>query len=82
MAKLTLTEDERQWASGLADKLKESLPALEAIDTEGVEPLITVLDVQNVFREDVAVKMLTREELLSNAPEQCDGYFQVPKALE
>jgi hypothetical protein len=49
---------------------------------EGGEPLVTVLNVQNDFREDIAVKFMPREELLSNAPEQYDGYFQVPRTIE
>jgi aspartyl-tRNA(Asn)/glutamyl-tRNA(Gln) amidotransferase subunit C len=82
MAKLDLPESERQWVSGAADKLIEGFSALARIDTAGVKPLVTVLDIQNVLREDEAKKMITREELLSNAPEQHDGYFQVPKTLD
>jgi len=82
MAKLDLPESERRLASDRADMLIDSFGLLEGIDTSGIEPLITVLDVKNVFREDVGVKMLTREELLVNAPEQYEGYFMVPKTLE
>jgi len=82
MVKLDLPETERQWVSGRADMLTASFAALEAIETTGVEPLITVLDIHNVFREDIAIKTLPRGELLANAPEQYDGYFQVPKALQ
>jgi aspartyl-tRNA(Asn)/glutamyl-tRNA(Gln) amidotransferase subunit C len=82
MVKLNLPEDERQWVTERAEKLLDSFSVLENIDTEGVEPLVTVLDTQNALRGDVAVKAITREELLSNAPEQYDGYFQVPRTLD
>ena len=83
MARLDLSEAERRRASDRADVLIDSFSRLESIDTSRVEPLITVLDdAKNVFREDVSVKMLSREELLTNAPEQYDGYFQVPKTLD
>ena len=82
MAKLDLPETERGWVSDCADMIMDSFNQLTGIDTSGVEPLITVLDVKNVLREDISVKMLPREELLSNAPEQSDGYFKVPKALD
>ena len=82
MAKIDLPEAERQWVSGRAEKLIESFSALESIDTAGTEPLVTVLNIQNILRNDVAIKIITREELLSNAPEQYDGYFQVPKTLD
>lgn len=82
MAKLDLPDDERARISELGDKLIESFSALADIDTTGVEPLITVLGVRNVLREDVSAKMLSRDELLSNAPEQYGGYFQVPRTLD
>ena len=82
MAKLDLPETERQKLSGRVEELLNSFSALERIDTAGTRPLVTVLDIQNIMRNDVAGKFVTREELLSNAPEQYDGYFQVPKTLE
>lgn len=82
MAKLSLTEDVRQWVIDSFNTLEESFKKLDCIDTEGVEPLFTVLDLKNVLREDVSAKFIERDELLSNAPEEYDGYFQVPKTLE
>jgi len=81
MAKITLSEDERDWISILGGALTESFNLLEKIDTTGVEPLVTVLDINNVLREDVANKCISREKILATAPGQHDGYFQVPKAL-
>jgi aspartyl-tRNA(Asn)/glutamyl-tRNA(Gln) amidotransferase subunit C len=40
-----------------------------------------VFPVQNVFREDVVINSDTREELLSNAPEEKDGMFVVPRTF-
>jgi aspartyl-tRNA(Asn)/glutamyl-tRNA(Gln) amidotransferase subunit C len=82
MAKLDLPEDERQWIAGQAERLLESFSALDHIDTNGVEPLVTVLDAPGALREDAAVKTITRDKLLSNAPEQYGGYFQVPRTIE
>lgn len=82
MAKLNLNDQERQWIQEVSDMLTNSFSELQNIDTDDVQPLVTVLNLQNVLREDQAVKMLSREKLLSNAPEQYDGYFQAPKTLE
>ena len=88
MSKLSLPETERQWVAAEAEKLIKSFSCLENINTEGVEPLITVLDIKNVFREDTVNKMITREELLSNTPMDGDsilahnGCFEVPKTLD
>ena len=81
MVKLDLPDAEREQIAAMAKRLIGSFEALAAIDTEGVEPLVTVLDVQNVLREDISTKTFSREKLLANAPMQCDGYFQVPKTL-
>ena len=81
MSKLCLPEEERALLSARAEALTKSFDELAAVDTEGVTPLVTVLDIQNVLREDKTSKIVTREELLSGAPEQYDGYFQVPKTL-
>jgi len=80
-AKISLTENERELITEWATEHVASFGALEAVDTTGVEPLVTVLDVTNVLREDVSAKFYSRDELLENAPEQYDGYFQIPKAL-
>lgn len=82
MAKLSLPEDERLWASARARILLESFDALGGVDLASVSPLVSVLDVVNVMREDVPEKLISREELLANAPEANNGYFQVPKTLD
>ena len=79
--KLRLTDEEKGWVKSCLDILEESFAKLSNVDTEGVAPLVSVLDVTNVLRDDVAVKMLSREELLSNAPEQYEGCYQVPKTV-
>ena len=55
---------------------------LDDVDVSGVGPLVSVLDTSNVMREDVAVKVISRDELLKNAPEHNDGYVQVPAAID
>ena len=54
---------------------------LEQADPGGAEPLVTVLDRYNVLRGDISEKMITRDELLSNAPGRHEGYFRVPETL-
>ena len=79
--KLRLTDDEQEFAINAMNKLEEDFAVLSEIDTTGVEPLVSVLDLENVMREDVSNKLISRDELLSNAPEEYEGYFQVPKTL-
>ena len=82
MAMLDLSDSERDLIRKRFDELAGGFSALDAFDTDGVEPLVSVLDLNNVLREDAAKKFFSRDELLANAPEQHDGYFQVPAAID
>ncbi len=55
---------------------------LEELDTEGVEPTTHAVLQRMIGREDGAEQGLSREEVLSNAPDEQDGQFRVPKAVE
>ena len=82
MAKLSLDSETRAWADEIIARLEGEFEKMEKVDTEGVEPLVTVLDLKNVLREDVSSQLVSRDTLLENAPEEYDGYFQVPKTIE
>jgi len=81
-AMLELPESERAMLNERFDMIAGGFSALDAYDTSKAEPLVSVLDIQNVFREDIPAKLVPREELLSNAPEQYDGYIRVPATIE
>jgi len=58
------------------------MDALNALNTDGVEPMMHALEMTNVFRDDVVGVSLTREEALKNAPVDDGSYFMVPKILD
>ncbi len=82
MAKLLLDDEARIWSNEVIARLESEFDKMDGVDTDGIEPLVSVLDLCNVLREDVSEKKFSREEVLRNAPEEYDGYFQVPKTLE
>jgi len=82
MAMFDLPEDERSLLGRRLGSLAGAFGALDGIDACGAEPLLSVLELRNVMREDKACKLIARDEILANAPEQYDGYFQVPGTLE
>lgn len=82
LAKLELSEDEKEQAKKDMGRMLDYIDKLGELDTEGVEPMSHVFPVQNVFREDEVTNADTREQLLSNAPEQKDGMFAVPRTFE
>jgi aspartyl-tRNA(Asn)/glutamyl-tRNA(Gln) amidotransferase subunit C len=54
---------------------------LNEVNTEGIEPLTTMSQEVNAFREDVVKNQLTHDEALLNAPAKADNYFKVPKVM-
>ena len=82
MAKLSLDSESRAVADDIIARLEGEFEKMEKVEASGVEPLVTVLDLRNVLREDVSAQIVSRDTLLENAPEEYDGYFQVPKTIE
>ena len=81
LAMLKFSESERETLSADASAVFDSLKLLNECELGGVEPLIHVLQRENVFRKDV-VQKFPRDEVLANAPEENDGFFQVPQTFD
>ena len=81
LAKLELSGEEKEQAKKDMGRMLDYIDKLAELDTESVEPMSHVFPVQNVFREDEVTNADTREQLLSNAPEQKDGMFVVPRTF-
>ena len=81
-AMILLSSDERDRLGTRVEALAESFHTIESIDTSEVQPMISVIDSRNIFRDDVSMKTIARDELMSNAPEHYDGYFRVPGTLD
>lgn len=81
LAKLELSEEEKEQAKKDMGRMLDYIDKLGELDTTGVEPMSHVFPVQNVFREDVVTNGDSREQLLSNAPQEKDGMFMVPRTF-
>ena len=82
MAMLEFSQAERDVMKVRFDEIVAGFSALDAYDTSDAEPLVSVSDAQNVLREDISAKLVSRAELLGNAPEHNDEYFQVPATID
>ena len=81
LARLSLTDEETKQ---LAEQLSSVLSAFEhvsKIDTTGVEPLVTPVDVEPHWREDRAVAWETPAVALANAPAVVGNLFKVPPVV-
>lgn len=81
LARLELREDEKeQYMRQLNDILKH-IDKLNELDTKNIEPLSHVIELSNVFRDDVAKPSLPAEVALKNAPSRNEIFFKVPKVI-
>ncbi len=79
LARLELTDEEKElYAKQLGEVLKY-VDQMNEVDTTGVKPMAQVVDLVNVMREDKVHCEITKQALMSNAPDEENGYFKVPK---
>lgn len=81
LAKLELSPKERQQAKKDMGNMLDYVDKLNELDTDGVEPIAHVFDMNNVFREDVVINEDESEKTLMNAPERTKDGFVVPKTV-
>lgn len=74
-------EAARRMQAELNDIFK-MIERIQAVDTEGVEPMMHPHDGVQRLREDKVVFGDNREENMKNAPEEFEGLFLVPQVIE
>lgn len=82
LARLKLSEVELQDCHKQLGDILEYVKLLDEVDVAGVAPMSHPVPVQNVFREDVPVESLSRDEALQNACKTDGRFFLVPRILE
>ena len=55
---------------------------LAEVDTDGVEPLTSVVHAKLPLRDDVVTDGADAARVLANAPKSADGFYVVPKVVE
>lgn len=81
LARLEFTEAEKEKFTHQLNDILHYMEKLNELDTSGVEPLSHVIDLSNVFREDVSKPSYDVEEMLKNAPAHDEKFFKVPKVI-
>ena len=82
LARLELTEEEKQRMLVDMNKILNFMSVLNEVDTTGVEPLVYLTDEVNNTREDEVKQVITHEEALLNAPKHDKDFFLVPKVID
>ena len=82
LARLHLTEPEREAFQRQLEQIVDYVRKIGELDLADIEPTSHAHPVQNVFRDDVCRPGIDRGAVLANAPEAVDGQFAVPKIVE
>ncbi len=81
LARIHLSESERQVYASQLSKILEYVEKLKELDTENIPSTTHPIPTINVMRPDVPATSLSTTAL-ENAPEQVDQLFRTPKIVD
>lgn len=82
LARLHLSEEEKERYREQLSDILEHVSALNALDTTDVPPMSSVVVENSRLREDIPGEPMPREDLLRNAPALASHQFRVPPVLD
>ncbi len=82
LARIRLTDEEKTNLAAELSQVMSWVDELQSVDTEGVEPLTSVVGARLKTRADVVTLDVTRDDILANATDPVAGFFTVPKVVE
>ncbi len=85
IAKLARIKVEDNELEKLSVELSETMSWIEQlseVDTDGVEPLTSVVDMDLYKRADEVTDGGIRDKIVANSPESAEGFFVVNKIVE
>ncbi len=82
LARIEVPDAEQEHLAGELSQILTWIAQLDEVDTSGVEPMASVVNVSLPLREDRVDDGDCRDRILANAPQQTRGFFVVPKVVE
>lgn len=82
LCKLEFQGAERETLRHEFKRMLDFVDQLQAVNTEGVEPLIHMTEEVNILRDDRPEGQVDRSLALKNAPKEDGNYFRVPKVID
>ena len=79
LSRLALSPEEAKRLEADCRRILEMAASVQALPTDGVEPLVHAMELVPPLREDAPARSLPREEAQKGAPAFQDGFFLVPK---
>jgi aspartyl-tRNA(Asn)/glutamyl-tRNA(Gln) amidotransferase subunit C len=82
LARIALSDAELDHFAGQLDVILGAVARVGEVAAGDIPPTSHALPLTNVFREDVVLPSLSRDEVLAAAPAAEDGRFRVPRILD
>ncbi len=82
LARINVPESDLAGLAGELDQIIGWVERLEEVDTDGVAPLASVVEVDLPRRADEVTDGDCRDKVLANATDPVQGFFTVPKVVE
>ena len=82
LSRLKIEDDKIQATESEFNKILNWVEQLNEVNTDNVEPLVSVNESFITCREDKVTEGNQAQEILANAPQSEYGYFVVPKVVE
>ena len=82
LARIEVPEDQLDGLAGELNNILGWIEQLKEVDTDGVAPMTSVVEVVMPMRDDVVNDGGYPDDVLANAPDGAPGFFAVPKVVE
>lgn len=82
LARLEFNDEQKQKLTHDLNDILKYVDKLSQVDTENVDISISAYPMYNKLRDDEVKESMSREEVLSGAPEKDEGYIKVPTIIE
>ena len=82
LANIPLTDKEKALLEKQLTDVLAYIAKLNEINTDKVEPIAQVTNLQNITRDDRTAPSLSQEDALKNAPKTHNGFFEVDAIFE
>jgi aspartyl-tRNA(Asn)/glutamyl-tRNA(Gln) amidotransferase subunit C len=82
LARIEVADDQLEALAGELTNILDWVEQLGEVDTDGVAPMASVVDIELPMRADEVTDGGYPEKMLDNAPAATKGFFTVPKVIE
>ncbi|WP_028536702.1 Asp-tRNA(Asn)/Glu-tRNA(Gln) amidotransferase subunit GatC [Paludibacterium yongneupense] len=82
LARINVSDDEIDAVGAQLNTIFDMIAKMQAIDTDGVEPMTHPQDSALRLREDIVTEPDRRDAFMAIAPQAEAGLFLVPKVIE